>query len=182
MSERRAPLAPVLDRPEFRYCPKCGSGDLVRPVAQRLVCRACGFEFFFNAATAVAALVLDSQGRLLVTTRAQDPAKGSLDLPGGFVDLGESAEQALTREIREEVGLDLISAAYLCSEPNTYPYKGVVYKTVDMAFLCRVAEPDRAKAADDVAAIRWCVPAEIDPRQFAFDSIRRVFERFAARG
>jgi len=155
---------------------------VVRPVAGRLVCRACGFEFYFNAATAVAALIVDDQARLLVTTRAKDPARGALDLPGGFVDLGESAEQALAREIREEVGLDLTSAVYLCSEPNTYPYKGVVYKTVDMAFICRVREPHKAKAADDVAATRWCVPAEINPTRFAFDSIRRVFARFAARG
>jgi len=178
MNERRTTSDPILDRPYIRYCPKCGSGDLVRPIVQRLTCRACGFEFYFNAACAVVALIVDGQGRLLVTTRANDPAKGTLDLPGGFVDLGESAEQALAREIREETGLNLLTAAYLCSEPNTYPYKGVVYKTLDMAFICQVKEPEKAKAADDVAAVRWVLPTEIDPQEFGFDSIRRVVVRF----
>jgi len=171
---------PILDRPYLRYCPKCGSGDLARPIVHKLVCRACGFEWYFNVATAVIGLITDPQGRLLVATRAKDPAKGTLDLPGGFVDLGESAEQALAREIMEETGLDLISATYLCSEPNTYPYKGVVYKTVDLAFVCRVKDPDKAAANDDVAALRWCHPTEIDPQQFGFESVRKVFSRFTS--
>ena len=171
-------MIPSLIDPIFDYCPKCGSGDLVRPIVQRLTCRACGFEFYFNPATAVIALIVDGQGKLLVTTRAKDPAKGALGLPGGFVDLGESAEQALAREIREEVGLELIEARYLCSEPNTYPYKGVLYKTVDLAFICQVKDPHKAKADDDVASLRWCHPSEIAPQQFGFDSMRKVFARF----
>ncbi len=168
----------ILDRPYFRYCPKCGSGDLVRPMVEKLACRACGFEFYFNPATAVIALIVDGQGRLLVTIRAKDPAQGTLGLPGGFVDLGESAEQALAREIKEEVGLDLIGATYLGSEPNTYPYKGVVYKTTDLAFVCRVQDPFKAKADEDVASIHWCPIAEVDPQQFCFESMRRITARF----
>ena len=169
---------PILDRPYLRYCPKCGSGDLARPIVHKLTCKACGFELYFNAAAAVAALIVDGRGRLLVTVRAKDPAKGTLGLPGGFVDLGESAEQALAREIQEELGLELLSATYLCSEPNTYPYKGVTYKTLDIAFLCQVRDPEKALADDDVAAVRWCHPTEIDAGQFGFESIRRVFDRF----
>jgi NAD+ diphosphatase len=171
---------PILDRAYLRYCPNCGSGGLTHPIVDKLACRDCGFELYFNAATAVIALIVDDRKRLLVTTRAREPAKGALGLPGGFVDLGESAEQALAREIREEVGLDLVQATYLCSEPNTYPYKGVVYKTVDLAFVCRVKNADGASPADDVATVRWCLPAEIDPGQFCFESMRRVFAAFAS--
>jgi NAD+ diphosphatase len=168
----------IKDRPYLHYCPKCGSGDLVRPIIGRLVCRSCGFELYFNAAAAVIAFITDSQGRLLVTRRAKEPRKGSMGLPGGFVDLGESAEQAVAREVKEEAGLDVTSAVYLCSEPNTYPYKGVIYKSLDLAFACTVGAMDAAQAADDVAELHWRRPEEIDPAEFAFDSMAKSFRVF----
>ena len=96
----------------------------------------------------------------MVTTRAKDPAKGALGLPGGFADLGESQNRPSPGD-PEEVGLELIEARYLCSEPNTYPYKGVIYKTVDLAFVCRSRTLHKAKADDDVASLRW-VPSRRD--------------------
>lgn len=50
-------------------------------------------------AAAVAGLIFNEKGQLLLTIRAKDPGKGLLDLPGGFVDMGENADQALRREI-----------------------------------------------------------------------------------
>jgi NAD+ diphosphatase len=172
--------SPILDRPYLRFCPKCGSGDLVRPIVGKMVCRSCGFELYFNAAAAVMAFITDDQGRLLVTRRARDPQKGALGLPGGFVELGESAEQAVVREVKEETALDVVSSVYLCSGANTYPYKGVVYKSVDLAFACRVRDIDEMRAADDVAELHWLRPEEIDPHQFAFDSMRTAFARCMA--
>jgi NAD+ diphosphatase len=172
------PKPPILDRPYLRYCPKCGSGDLVRPIVGKLVCRSCGFELYFNAAASVIAFITDSQGRLLVTRRARDPGKGALGLPGGFIDLDESAEQAVTREVKEETGLHVTAAVYLCSAPNTYPYKGVVYKSLDLAFACKVGAVDVARAADDVAELHWRRPEEIDPAEFAFESMAKSFRAF----
>jgi NADH pyrophosphatase NudC (nudix superfamily) len=172
------PNPPILDRPYLRCCPKCSSGDLVRPIVGKLVCRSCGFELYFNAAASVIAFITDSQGRLLVTRRARDPGKGALGLPGGFIDLDESAEQAVTREVKEETGLHVTAAVYLCSAPNTYPYKGVVYKSLDLAFACKVGAVDAARAADDVAELHWRRPEEIDPAEFAFESMAKSFRAF----
>ena len=173
---------PITDRPYLRYCPSCGSTDLHRPIVDRLVCKTCGFELYFNAASAVIGLITDEQGRLLVTIRAREPAKGRMGLPGGFVDLGETAEQALAREIKEELGLELARARFLCTEPNVYLYKGVTYVTVDMAFVCKVMDPNKAAAADDVLQIMWLYPSQIRPEDFGFRSMANVFKRFVHEG
>lgn len=143
-----------------------------------VLCSACGFEFFFNAAGAVAALIVNDANELLVTIRAYDPGKGLWDLPGGFVDPGESAEAALRREVREEVNLEVASLSYLASAPNTYPYKGITYTTVDMAYLCRVHDIGGLKARDDVEQAMFVAPDQIKTGRFAFDSIRTFAEIF----
>ena len=75
----------------FNYCPRCGSGKFTPDSPKSMICEDCGFQYFFNMVAAVAALIYDNQGRLLLTYRANEPAKGELDLPGGFVDRGEDA-------------------------------------------------------------------------------------------
>lgn len=165
----------------FRYCPRCGSGNFGFEGEKLLKCRDCSFEFYLNAAAAVAGLILDQEGRLLVTVRDKEPAKGMCDLPGGFIDFGESAEDGLRREIREELGLEVLSAEYLCSAPNTYEYKGICYYTVDMAYVCQVEDASQAKAHTEVAGILWEKPEEIDPAKFGFASMRGILACFVER-
>ncbi|MCU0706182.1 MAG: NUDIX domain-containing protein [Fimbriiglobus sp.] len=86
----------------FRHCPKCAAavpGDI-----NPLVCGACGFAYFFNPTVSAAAFVFDATGRILLLRRAKEPARGLFGIPGGFIDIGEGAEEALHREVREEVG------------------------------------------------------------------------------
>jgi NAD+ diphosphatase len=162
----------------IRYCPHCGKKTFTQSALNRVYCTACPFELYLNTATAVCAIIVNGEGNLLVTRRANDPQKGAWDLPGGFVDPGETAEQALAREIKEELGLKLISARYLGSEPNIYPYKGRCYRTVDLAFACTVDNPDYARPFDDVAGLLFADPQTLDLSQFGFDSIRRICENY----
>ena len=60
------------------------------------------FIYYFNPSSAVACFIRNSRGELLLVRRAKEPAKGRLDLPGGFVDMHESAEEAAQREVKEE--------------------------------------------------------------------------------
>ena len=90
--------------------------------------------------------------------RAKDPAKDTLDLPGGFVDNEENAEQGMVREIFEETGLHISadSVEYLFSSPNVYRYSGMDIHTLDLFFLCHIDEDDVAvKAADDAGELAW---------------------------
>jgi len=163
----------------FKYCPKCGAAALRMMGGKLLRCAACGFELYLNAAAAVAAVIEDDQGRVLITVRGKEPGKGKWDLPGGFVDPGESAEEALQREVREEVGLEVTAMRYLGSNPNTYEYKGVRYATTDLVFVCQARDISKARPAEkDIEAVLFKRPEEIDPGRFAFASLAKLVEQY----
>ncbi len=157
----------------FRYCPRCGEP---RQESNRghipLRCFACDLTYYFNPTVAAAAWVVAADGRVLLIRRAQEPAAGKFAIPGGFIDIGESAENGLRREIREEVGLDIDRLAFVLSYPNQYVYRDVTYPVVDLIFLAQAVAADGAKPLDGVAGIVWKFPAEIDPAELAFPSMQ----------
>lgn len=165
----------------FAFCPRCGVG---RPASTRGVipfrCEACDFLYFFGPVTAVAALILRDDGRALFIRRAKDPARGRLALVGGFVDVGETAEHALRREVREEVRLEIEDVGFLSSHPNDYRYQGVVYPVVDFFFVARTRDHDRAAALDGVDSFTWLDPATIDLADLAFPSMQDAVSRYRA--
>lgn len=76
----------------FRFCPSCGRGPADRPDAQVFSCTACGFHYHFNPAVAAGVIAEDHEERVLLVRRAKQPARGLLGVPGGFVDVGKTAE------------------------------------------------------------------------------------------
>ena len=180
MTTTKAPPAGLEIISQFSLCPRCGRDTIERPSEKSVRCPACGFLFFFNTAAAVAALITDPEGRLLVTKRALDPAQGTLDLPGGFVDAHETAEAALSREIREEINIEITGLRYLFSVPNIYDYAGLRYHTVDLVFACEVRDLKMARPGDEVADIIFLRPEELDASAFGLRSMREVISRFIA--
>jgi len=122
----------------------------------------------------VAAVIFDEQGRLILTVRAHEPAKGMLDLPGGFVDMGETAEEALKREVMEELGIDVEPVEYMGSFPNEYLYSEVLYETLDMVFICKAAQMEQLTPGDDVSGVVMISPDEIVPDDAGLSSIKEV--------
>ncbi|MGC5427313.1 NUDIX domain-containing protein [Aeromonas veronii bv. sobria] len=159
------------------FCPKCG-GQTLQSVSPKEFRCGCGFHFFQNVATAVM-VALCWQDEVLVAVRACNPGKGLLDLPGGFVDPGESLEGALVRELQEELGLDVSAQpfTYLGSFPNIYPYDGIAYHTCDTFFAIRLSEKPVIQPADDVAACQWLKISDIPLSRFAFESTRTAMAR-----
>ena len=165
----------------FQFCPRCGR-SLPSPGENPLSCPACGFSFFFNPTVAAAAYLYNPAGEYLFIRRAKDPAIGKLAIPGGFIDIGESAEEALARETLEEVGLEIDSIEFLGSTPNNYPYRDVTYPVVDLIFRARAVNPGMALPLDAVAGLEWRRLSEIDPDELAFPSLRMGLERLLTRG
>lgn len=163
---------------KFKYCPKCGSKHFDVNNEKSKKCDNCGFVYYQNPSAATAAFILNERGELLVERRGKEPAKGMLDLPGGFVDNDETAEEGIAREVREETGLEIVSADYLFSLPNIYMYSGMEIHTLDVFFACRVVEGSQPVAADDAAECFWLPIEEIHTEQFGLRSIRHVMRRF----
>lgn len=126
--------------------------------------------------------VLDDQGQALFIRRAKDPAKRQLAVPGGFVDIGETAEAALRREIREEVNLEVGDLEFLCSQPNEYHFCGVAYPVLDFFYVTRALSSKGIAALDGVASFHWSRTDEVAMDEIAFPSIRAALELFNASG
>lgn len=143
-------------------------------------CANCGFTYYQNPRASTAAFILNARGELLVARRGKEPAKGTLDLPGGFVDNNENAEQGMVREIREETGLviDAGDIRYMFSIPNVYHYSGMDIHTLDLFFACHVPEDADIKAADDAAELMWLSLREVYVERFGLRSIREAVHRF----
>ncbi len=162
----------------FRFCPRCGAANLQAKASRFFVCGACDFGFYLNTATAAGAFITDENGRVLLIRRAKEPGKGKFAIPGGFVDEGESAEEAVRREVREEVGLNVTTVRFLCSFPNQYQFRDSVYAVVDFFFVCEVASLETTGDDAEVSAILWLHPQEIDLDEIAFPSVRRALELY----
>ena len=157
----------------FDYCPRCGSNKFEIHDFKSKKCHNCGFVFYFNPIAATVAVIFNNRGELLVARRAKEPAKGTLDLPGGFTDSFETVEEGVAREVKEETGLEVTSCEYLFSLPNKYIYSGFEEHTLDFFFACKVKEETLPCANDDVEQLCWMPLESICPEQFGLASIRK---------
>ncbi len=116
---------------------------------------------------------------MLLLVRDRDPGRGLLGIPGGFCDPGETAEEALAREIREEVGLEATAFRYLGSFPNDYVYQAAILPVTDLFFTAEVRTTENIKLqAGEIQACRFCERDQIPLQDFAFESNRRAVKLF----
>ncbi len=154
----------------YQYCPHCATPLVVREVyrQQRPACAACGFVHFADPKVAVIGLVIHQQQVLLIQ-RAINPEKGKWALPGGYMDAGEMPEEALRRELLEEVHLAIRVTELLTILPmitNRAHSQGIV-----LAYHAEAADPNAITLTcdDDACDAGWFAPEEI-PINLAFAS------------
>ena len=105
---------------DHAFCGRCGEATEVDETEPARVCPKCGFRAFPVVSPAMIARVTRGD-RILLAHNKRFP-DGVYSCVAGFVDAGESAEQAVIREIREEVGLDAVSPRYIASQPWPFPH------------------------------------------------------------
>jgi ADP-ribose pyrophosphatase len=176
MASKPAASQPI--RKAWKFCPRCGV-TVGRKGHNPFCCEACQFTQYFAPVTAVGAIATDPEGQVLLVVRAKDPGKGLYGLPGGFVDVGETLEAALTREVLEEVQLEVTSYRYLVSYPNEYNFRGFVLPVTDMFFVIEVKSFDSISLLDgEIDAWHFCNPKKKDLQRMAFESNRKALEFF----
>jgi ADP-ribose pyrophosphatase YjhB (NUDIX family) len=167
-------------REAHRFCPSCGAAASPGNSGP-FDCNACGLHLYFNPAVAAAAFVRRADGRWLFIRRARNPGLGRLAPPGGFIDMNETAEDAVRREVREEVGLELAGVRFLASHPNHYEYRGVNYPVLDLFFTASSAG-GTGTASDEVAGLEWLSAQEVAPESLAFPSMQAAWRQCLAEG
>ena len=124
----------------------------------------------------VGAVILDGD-KILLEQRKNEPSKGKWSVPGGLVELGESMEDAVIREVKEETGLNVYEPQ-LVDVVNyvSYGERGaVIYHYVIVDYLVTVMG-GKPKAASDAAALKWVPFNELDQYDLT-ESFRLFFDR-----
>jgi ADP-ribose pyrophosphatase YjhB (NUDIX family) len=156
----------------YRYCPvdaapleKAGGS----PTGMR--CSACGRSWYRNSSPSTGCAIVED-GRALVTVRAGEPEKGRMDVPGGFLEPGEHPVDALIREVREELGIEIDDiVGPLIMATHTYGEDGMY--VLALGFAARLVESE-PEPADDVAGFRWVTAEELDGLDFAWPHDREL--------
>ncbi len=162
----------------YSYCPSCGTkySEAAHVEDFGWHCESCDYTYFESLRTTATALIMQDNMVLLVK-RGIDPEKGTWDLPGGFVRPDEHPEQAVVRELAEELGVVArVRQLYLVNSPGEYLYKGHIQFTCDHLYLCEIVSGD-PMPADDVAEFHWHSRTEIPSNDQVFTPIRPAFEK-----
>lgn len=107
-------------------------------------------------------MVRDGEGRLLLVRRGTPPGQGLWSVPGGRVERGETAEEAVVREVREETGL-VVRTTGVAGTVERAGLEGAVYVIEDfVAELASGCDPSTARAGDDADAVGWFTAEELD--------------------
>ena len=124
-----------------------------------------------NNPVPVVDVIIQQDSEVLFAKRKKDPFKDYLGLPGGFVNIGETIEEAARREVKEETSLDieLTDILGIYSDPQRDP-RGHIMSTV---FVGRVPSNENAKnkaiAQDDASQLEWIDLQTVDNKSLAFD-------------
>jgi ADP-ribose pyrophosphatase YjhB (NUDIX family)/GNAT superfamily N-acetyltransferase len=155
------------------YCPRCGTPMERRFVddREREVCPACGFIFYRNPVPAVG-VVVAMDGQLVLVRRRYEPRAGCWALPAGFMELGESAEEAAIRECHEETGL-LVRVDHLL---GVYSF-GEGQDTGLLIIYSATATGGELVAADDATEVGVFQPDAL-PAPMAFRSHLQAIDRW----
>jgi ADP-ribose pyrophosphatase YjhB (NUDIX family) len=161
---------------EVRFCQRCGE-PLIRKFIKeekrwRRACRSCGFVHYFNPKVVAGAIpVID--GKVVLGRRSIEPAKGRWGFPCGYVEWGESVEEAAIRETHEEIGLKVKIRSLL----GVYSYSDAgVATVVYVAHAPRSQKPQSLQETDEVKIFS---KKQIPWDELAFRSTRHALRDWA---
>ncbi|MCP1622509.1 NUDIX hydrolase [Pseudomonas nitroreducens] len=161
--------------PAPRFCPACGSGGLSRQCPpgdthERLTCAGCGYIHYENPKV-IAGCIIERDGKYLLCQRGIPPRPGTWTLPAGFMENGETTEQAALREVWEETGVraDIVSPYSIFSVPTI--------SEVYIIFRASVIE-ETGEHGPETLQVKFFAPEEIPWECIYYPAIRQILERY----
>jgi NAD+ diphosphatase len=164
---------------KFNYCPRCARSSIEFYGKNGIRCTYCGFVYYHNTAAGVAAII-EADDKIVLLKRAHEPRIGYYDFPGGFVDYHESLDDAVVREVREELNIEIFDVRYFGSSFNEYQYKTVTYFAADAFFLCKPLDISMLRLSEENTAYSLIDPFTIDNESMAFATMVPMLEKYRA--
>lgn len=156
-----------------RFCGHCGSATVIHSTERSRTCPECGLQHFPRLAPAVIVLI-EGGGRMLLA-RSPHFAAGVYSTIAGFVEPGESLEEAVAREIREEVGIEVRNVRYFSSQPWPFP------NSLMIGFVADHAGGEIRIDPAEIEDARWFGPDDLPALPSKLSIARALVEDFLAR-
>lgn len=158
-----------------RFCSQCGTSGLTRCVPngdthERLTCTDCGHIHYLNPKI-IAGCIIEQHGRYLLCQRAIPPRAGTWTLPAGFMENGETTEQAALREVWEETGVraEIVSPYSIFSVPRI--------SEVYIIFRAQALEIT-GQFGPETTQYQFFAPEDIPWDSIYYPAIRQILERY----
>jgi NAD+ diphosphatase len=153
-----------------RFCARCSSPLRTRETERAKECPACGLLQFPRLAPAV--IVLVERGRELLLARSRHFAPGVYSVLAGFVEPGETLEEAVEREVCEEVGVKIRDIRYFGSQPWPFPHSLMI------GFTAKYESGDLAVNHEEIEDAGWYTAENLPGQPGKISIARRLIESF----
>lgn len=147
-------------RDSYKFCTKCR--DELQEAADHKVCPGCKKRYYFNPKSTAMVIASNAAGEVLLVRRGMEPFEGMWDFPGGFLDEGESLEQAAAREMKEETNLEVSDLEYIGSFSDEYPFGGEVITILVAVFSGKVDGSAKIVMDQEVSDYKYIPLKDID--------------------
>ena len=163
-------INPALE--DAKFCPRCSAPAEV-DFPHSIACGECGYCAYYNPKPVACALTTTRAGKVILLRRGFEPGKGLWTIPGGFVDLGESVEQAAVREAMEELKIKVELTGFV----------GVYSRPDDRIVLLvhSAITDDAPQLTDEATEILIVDPSEIPWEDLAFWSTAEALRDYISR-
>jgi NAD+ diphosphatase len=156
-----------------RYCGRCGTPTLDKPDERAKECPACGYVAYPRVSPAM--MVLVTRGRELLLARANRFPNAMYSALAGFVEIGESIEDCIHREVREEVGIEVGGLRYFASQSWPFPHSLMI------AFNAEYVSGEARPCDDEIADVQWFSLDALPPLPGSVSISRKLIEATIAR-
>ena len=156
-----------------RYCGRCGTPTRDKNGERAKECPACGYVAYPRVTPAM--MVLVTRGRELLLARSPRFPPGTFSALAGFVEPGETIEDCIRREVREEVGIEVDDIRYFASQSWAFPHSLMIAYTAEYAG--GELKPDET----EIAEARWFAWNEVPNLPPSISISRRLIDATVAR-